>query len=149
MRFSPDMLIKVLDGTKTQTRRPVKNADWIRWSLPSNAPAFLETTRPEYAAVMTKDDGYAIVRIERPGRALWTAGNTYAVCPGRGQKAVARIRILDIRAQSPSLISEADARAEGFDSREAFWDKLRSLYGDGVDLDALYWALTFELVKES
>ncbi len=39
------------------------------------------------------------------------------------------------------------ARAEGFDSREAFWGKLRALYGVDVDLDALYWALTFELVK--
>ena len=147
MLFSPDMLIKVLDGTKTQTRRPVKNNDWIRWSLPSDAPEFLEATHHEYAAVMTTDDGYTIVGIERAGRALWTVGNTYAVCPGRGQKAVARIRILDIRAQSPSLISEADARAEGFDSREAFWGKLRALYGVDVDLDALYWALTFELVK--
>ena len=149
MLFSPDMLIKVLDGTKTQTRRPVKNMDWVRWSLPSDAPEFLEATHHEYAVAMTTDDGYTIVGIERAGRALWTVGNTCAVCPGRGQKAVGRIRILDIRAQSPSLISDDDACAEGFDSREAFWDKLRALYGVDVDLDALYWALTFELVKEA
>lgn len=144
MLFSPDMLIKVLDGTKTQTRRPVKDMDWVRWVKGSTE---IVAHHHFKSPIKADDHGYGIQGIERAGRALWTVGNTYAVCPGRGQKAVARIRILDIRAQSPSLISEADARAEGFDSREAFWDKLRSLYGDGVDLDALYWALTFELVK--
>ena len=145
MIFSPDMLIKVLDGSKTQTRRRVKDRDWIRWVKGSTEIVAHHHFKSPIG--YSEDHGYDISGVNRAGRALWTVCNTYAVCPGRGQKAVARIRILDIRAQSPSLISEADARAEGFDSREAFWDKLRALYGDGVDLDALYWALTFELVK--
>jgi hypothetical protein len=123
----------------------VKDGDWVKWQLPADAPEFLETTHHSYAEVMADDS--TILSVIRSDRPQWRVGQTYAVCPGRGKKGVARILITGIRAESASLISDADAIAEGFDSREAFFDKLRSLYGDSVDLDALYWALSFELVK--
>lgn len=137
MNFTPEMLAKVLDGTKTQTRRPVKQGD-------------KKDTIERYLAVSYHarwyggEDIQAVIRSER---ILWGKGKTYAVCPGRGKKAVARMKITKIRAECPIDISDADARAEGFESREAFWDKLRSLYGTNVNLTAPYWALTFELVK--
>jgi hypothetical protein len=147
MLFAPDMLKAVLEGRKHQTRRPVKDGDWVKWQLPADMPDFLETTHHSYVDVMTADDDCAILSVIRRDRPQWRVGQTYAVCPGRGKKGVGRILITDIRAESPCLISDDDARAEGFDSREAFFDKLRALYGDSVDLDALYWVLEFELVK--
>lgn len=132
MIFSPDMLEKVLNGTKTQTRRPVKQGQ-----------------HPEFTWIdlLTSDAVIGGVLFDNL-RTKWRVGSTYAVCPGRGQKSVGRIRILAISRERPCNISEDDARAEGFDTRESFWDKLRSLYGDKVDLNKPYWAITFELVKE-
>ena len=131
MNFTPDMLAKVLDGSKTMTRRPVKQGETL-----CGLPYVLGT--PGASIEYVRDT---------QGRMKWRRNAVYAVCPGRGKSAVARMRITAIRRERAIDISEADARAEGFDSREAFFDKLRALYGPNVDLTALYWALTFEVVK--
>jgi len=47
-------------------------------------------------------------------------GRDYAVCPGRGKHQVARIVFDNIRKQSLTAITEDDAIAEGFESRDAF-----------------------------
>jgi hypothetical protein len=125
MNFTRDMLEKVLDGTKTQTRRPRKDREsgwWCDW------PAEI---------LMVKDTN---------GRAKWIKYQTYAVCPGRGKKAVARIEITDIRCERACDITLEDAWAEGFENREEFFGKLRSLYGAKVDLNQRYWVLSFKLV---
>ena len=74
----------VLNGTKTQTRRVVKeNQDlWF-------------------------DEGNYVVY--ENGRAKYRVGNTYAVQPGRCKKAVARIRITDIRQELKRLESSRKA----------------------------------------
>ena len=54
------------------------------------------------------------------GRIKWQVGRTYAVQPGRGQKAVGRIRITDIREEDIRQISIFDVQKEGFDSQIAF-----------------------------
>lgn len=134
MNFTPDMLELVLSGKKTQTRRPVKETEYGNcWRLDGEEDWEIN----EVLADMS----------DSTSRAKWVVGKDYAVCPGRGKKAVARMTITRIRKERAIDISEDDARAEGFDSREAFWDKLRSLYGPNTDLTAPYWALTFELVK--
>jgi hypothetical protein len=135
MNFTPDMLELVLSGKKTQTRRPVKDGE-----------------RCQFAGYFDFGDERGGVRagwglFDRNGRLKWSTLKTLAACPGRGKKAVARIRILDIQKERAIDISEDDARAEGFNSPEEFFDKLRSLYGPHTDLTAPYWALTFELVK--
>ena len=49
----------------------------------------------------------------RPFYPKWQVGRTYAVQPGRGKKAVGRIRITEIRRERVQDISEEDAIAEG------------------------------------
>lgn len=60
---------RVLDGTKTQTRRLVKEHEkWVDWR----------------AAVVNFSRGI-------DAAATYELRKTYAVCPGRGKKAIARI----------------------------------------------------------
>ena len=66
---------QVLDGTKTQTRRPVKEGD----------------------EGVELQGSIAAVFAHRGSKLKWQVGRTYAVQPGRGKKAVGRIRIIKIR----------------------------------------------------
>lgn len=104
MIFSGVLADKVLDGSKTQTRRPSRR----------DVPCRYE------------------------------AGKTYAVQRKRGTHSVGRIRILSV--SGPVLvnpISEADARAEGFDSASGFLDRWMELYGT---VAGRCWRIEFELV---
>lgn len=60
-------------------------------------------------------DGDEGVSVYRNGvhRWKWRIGNTYAVCPGRGKRQVARIRLTGIRCEAVGSISNEDAMAEG------------------------------------
>lgn len=62
------------------------------------------------------------------GRVKWRVGSTVSVQDGRGKKGNGRIVILDIRNDVASRISEADAIAEGFDSREGFLTLWREMH---------------------
>ena len=87
----------VLDGRKNQTRRLVKPGD------------------------ASYDDGFGyIVSVYRNERCVYDVGKTYAVQPGRGRKAVARIRITDIRREDVREISVEDVIAEGVERRSEF-----------------------------
>jgi hypothetical protein len=54
-------------------------------------------------------------------RAVYIVGKTYAVQPGHGQKAAGRILITDICREDVRYISDADVRAEGYESAVDFW----------------------------
>jgi hypothetical protein len=127
IQFSPDMLALVLAGKKTQTRRPVKPGDLAVWQ---------EVPYP------------SLVSVSRNGVLKWRVGQSYAIQPGRGKHAVARLTILDIRRERVNDILQMDAIAEGFPNRDAFFDKWRALYGDNTDLTAPCWALTFQLTGD-
>lgn len=99
MLFKPDLCAKVLAGEKTQTRRPVK------WAAG------------------------ALVSVEPPIPCQYRVGRDYAVQPGRGQKAVGRIRVLEVARVCVESIDGWDAVAEGFESRAAFLDWWRGFYG--------------------
>jgi hypothetical protein len=151
-------LAKVLDRTKTQTRRRVKPREYKRTDpdLPGNPIV--------QVAVADKNGGW--VGTGSPVR--FNVGSDYAVQPGRGQKSVARIRITQIRREDVRNISDEDAEAEGFDTKEDFWHtwiemhdpRYLETYQYAVDTQQLdeygfykrpterydAWALTFELV---
>jgi len=82
---------QVLDGTKTQTRRLVKEGEQLAdaaW-------------------------GYDSPTVLKWYRIKWAVGRTYAVQPGRGKKAVGRIRITGIRREWLIDILPGDTLAEG------------------------------------
>jgi hypothetical protein len=99
--FKPEMVEKILAGEKTVTRRPVKESP--RFSGGIGGPRWLPCK--------------------------YEVGKDYAVQPGRGQKAVARIRILDVSRSHVGAIGDADAECEGFEDRNDFRAYWRILYG--------------------
>lgn len=139
---------QVLDGTKWQTRR----------------------LRNEYfdLLVVLHDGSLAIRRNER---LVLRTGCTYSVQPGRGKKAIGRIRLTKIRREWVQDISPQDCIAEGIiavpnqwgtpwyqcpvlkgewkSSRAAFaalWDSIYKKPGERFDDNPEVWALSFEVV---
>jgi hypothetical protein len=108
-------LDKVLSGWKVQTRRVWKVGEFLI------------------------DDA-----VVGDGRLKWKVGETYAVQPGRGKASVGRIRITGIRLEPVTAISETDASAEGFASRDDFLATWREIHGgDHHDV----WVIEFRLVE--
>ncbi len=119
-QYTLDLL---LSGRKTQTRRVTKAGE-------STIPA---------------DD--RIVAVQTHGREKYRVGKTYAVQPSRNEASVARIRLLGIKRERAGDASLADAQAEGYASREAFFAQWQTIHG--VDsLDRAVWVLTFELARD-
>lgn len=83
-------------------------------------------------------------------KAVYRVGETYAVQPGRGKAAIARIRVLEIRHEDVRHISKADARAEGYASPLDFlatWTKMHAPdkhFESGGDGCYLYRANRFD-----
>lgn len=74
-------------------------------------------------------------------------GQTYAVCPGRNERALCRVEVLDVRQVRLGDIDEGDAIAEGYESValfEAGWSNLHNCW----DADELVWRIEFKVVKE-
>ena len=130
MLFKREMIDAILEGRKTATRRPVKYQSVPVPYLPGAA----------HGVVLHHE---AMVHV--PCR--YRVGRIYAVQPGRGKKAVARILVTDVCRSRWRRINEVAARAEGFASREAFFDYVRGLHGADLDLDGEVWVIKFELVK--
>lgn len=115
---------QVLDGTKTQTRRPVKPGE-------------------TYNEWFTAEDGVrwgeVLVRDERAASGLrrkWAVGNTYAVQPARNKPAVGRIRITAIRQARLHDIRYDDVVAEAVD-----WDMCPEARDKGLTGRELYFAV--------
>lgn len=114
--FSPDLAEKVIASQKTVTRRPRTGSN------PSGKPGGWE---------------------DEPCR--YKAGKTYAVQPGRGKKAIGRIRVLSVRPELMTDLDDDEARLEGFANTREFTAKWLSIYGKGSWLD-IVWRIEFELV---
>lgn len=129
---------KVLTGEKTQTRRLVKVGDY---SLPADI---------------------GIQSVWHRDNRKWQIWHDYAVQPGRGKPAVARIQITRIRCEDVREINACDARAEGFDTWMNFLDTWLSMHDKPMlnkwehwikrleDRPAeryRAWVIEFELVK--
>jgi len=120
MQFRPEMIEAIKAERKTQTRRPVKFGDFHRGPL---------------AGCLTVWDGTERLR--------WRAQGRYSVCPGRGKPRVGLIQLTGIRKEAVAEISEGDALAEGFESREAFLAAWKNLYPKS-DLQENVWVLEFK-----
>ena len=108
---------QVVDGTKRQTRRPVKPGERRAYQWPDgifyyfqDEPSYIPTVIIEYPVSLTGPDC----------RIRWQEGKTYAVQPGRGQKSIGRIRLLEIRRERLQEISLEDIKAEGITTPEEF-----------------------------
>ena len=75
-------------------------------------------------------------------------GRDYALQPGRGKKAVGRIRILDIRAtELGHQLTILESAKEGFGSFRDFRDDWEDLYGVSWHPLQRVWRIEFELVR--
>jgi hypothetical protein len=111
-------LDKVLAGQKRQTRRLVKPGE-------------------------TFEEAAGTVKQNR--RTLYQIGKTYAVQPNRGKPSAARIQLNGLRKETVAAIMDADAKAEGFDSRDEFISTWKHIHGKMADLQREVWVLEFTL----
>lgn len=116
-------LPQVLSRNKTQTRRVVT---------------------ANHEAVRDKNNN--IIVVTSNGRIKWQVGQTYAVQPGRGKPQVARIKITGLDMEPVTAISEADAIAEGYETRQEFFDTWVKINGE-ESLNGQAWVVSFELVE--
>jgi hypothetical protein len=114
-------LDKVLSGKKSQTRRLIKADEHL-----------------ERGTRVTNGNN----------RIIYQVGRTYAVQPKRGEKAVARILLTGLRRETVQTISNKDAIAEGFNSREDFIKMWHVIHGNHADLTAEVWVLEFQLLND-
>ena len=110
MIFAKTLDKLVVQKKKTQTRRPKKDGEYC----------------------VRDEDGNIIAVYTASGRLKYKVGNDYAIVPGRGKHGIKSHRILmqRIREEAFGEISEQDAIAEGFSSRDEFFAIWRELYGD-------------------
>jgi hypothetical protein len=128
MIFTEPLHSLVLSGRKTQTRRPVQPSDVWQPNAHTGEITMVQS-RPWH-------------------RTRFFVGHDYAVQPGRGKKSTGRIRVTRLRYVAQAMdISEADARAEGFETPDAFREKWREMYGE-LALACPCWALDFELIRK-
>lgn len=111
-------LDKVLLGIKNQTRRPVKSGEIF-------------------------EDNRRILKADK--RIMYEVGKSYAIQPNRGKKAVARFLLTGLRKEPLDSITQADAHAEGYESREGFFETWRKVHGQNADLSCEVWVFEFEL----
>ena len=102
----------------------------------------------KYEGFLKIDDKISVVYTGK-GRVKWRVGNDYAIKVNRLGVAVARFRITEIRNERFCDISNADVTAEGFASREEFFNRLRLLYGKKFDLAQSAWVINFEYIPDS
>lgn len=95
MIFKSELCDKVLRREKTQTRRLKRENEY-----------FTHGSFGQPDCVLRRSETTLDVR-------KWVVGRTYAVQPGRGKKAVGRIRLLAIREEALRDITWRDVKAEG------------------------------------
>jgi hypothetical protein len=73
-------------------------------------------------------------------------GGVYALQPGRGKPAVARIAVLKRWRDQLGAITHEEAVVEGFANRPEFFDAWEEINGS-CDHSAAVWVLSFQLVS--
>lgn len=83
-------------------------------------------------------------RVASGDKPRWRVGASYAIQPGRGQKAVGRFVVLNVRREKLGAIRDGDVRAEGFADREEFIETWKRLHGE-FDPELTVDVVEFEL----
>lgn len=122
-------LQNVLAGKKTQTRRLAREGERL--------------------VVKPTPEGDVTVIETAAKRVMYQTGRTYAVQPGRGKKAVARMRITDLKCECVEDVTLQGARAEGYPSRQAFLDVWHDIYGKEADLSVKVWVISFKMESKT
>jgi hypothetical protein len=94
--------------------------------------------------------GHPVWRITHPvtARVYWQNGNTYAVQPGRGKRAIGRIRVTGLRVERLHQMTHKDALAEGVasvDEYAALWDTIHAKRGERWADNPLVVVISFAL----
>jgi hypothetical protein len=87
-------------------------------------------------------------RRDKGGPCRYAVGKSYAVQPGRGQTAVARLTVTDVSYEPVGWIDETDAAREGFTTAAEFIAYWQKLYGH-YDPDVFVWRIAFEVTPAS
>lgn len=159
MLFRPDLAQLILEGRKTQTRRIVKDGDFP-YTLSRTTKAVTRHGRLIWKVNDGTVDWLSKVGVgenygSRGGGCAIYRQPTYAVQPGRGKPAIARIRFTAIRSENLGDITAADMIAEGFGQDgclpgwlhfEDAWDLLHPSEPYRWQDNPAVWVLTFALV---
>lgn len=132
MIFSRRSIRDIKSGRKNQTRRPVKPGEKF------------ESLSSERLRLQSATD--AIVSVVHNGRRKWRVFDNYAIQPGRGKKGVGFIQLVSIRIERVTDISLKDTKAEGFETREEFFEVWRGFYGN---IEGDCWVLEFQYLGEA
>lgn len=73
-------------------------------------------------------------------------GQDYAVCPGRGKPAIGRARVVGLRRETLDMVTNEEARREGFADVHAFGDAWRAINGR-YEPDAIVWRVELEAIR--
>jgi hypothetical protein len=169
--FSAPMVRALLAGTKTQTRRVVKEKNvraalrdgtgsaccpfhlgdrlWVREAY--RLPAAVDALSPTEAGVRLTMDGHALPPIHFEAddiRRNWPAGSL-ALAPGKRRMGMFMPRwgsrilleITDVRMERLDACSDADAQAEGIERLDGGWRLYRAGAGATPDARASYRSL--------
>ena len=99
-------------------------------------------TGPMLDAVLAGTKTVTRRRADGPATAChYEPGKTYAIQPGRGEHAVARLEVVAASHERLGAITSAEARAEGFPGRDEFFAYWRRLHGY---LDGTAWVHRIE-----
>jgi len=113
--------------------------------------------RPELAAAVMAGEKTVTRRLVNRGnpRSHWwvggcfyKVGRDYAVCPGRGEPAIGRVRIVSVRLEKLGHLLPEEAWKEGFEFAYRFNHAWARING-GYDPDALVWRVEFKVEEEA
>jgi hypothetical protein len=135
---------QVLDGSKTQLRRPVQEGD----------------------VAVFDDNGSNIIKVTHtaqygPPKVLFEVGQSYSIQPGVAKKTMGKIKVTAIRREQLQEVSEADALREfpldmaeaepsastaALSHFQATWDSISAKPGQSWADNPAVWVVTFELL---
>lgn len=122
MMFTEPLAAKIVKGEKTQTRRRISPNPRSPWREPLTLLPFRHWTYP--------------------------VGKVFTVNPGRGVARVAECEVVERRLQALVDLTDAEAQAEGFAHRQAFFETWRKI-NPHTDAVQRVHVVTFKLVGAS